>query len=223
MVLNRHFSVLRPPSLPLPNNLSHPSLNLKSRAGPLQRDVTMADTASGWAGGQEGLSQARTRSELPPHHSLCPHLFTSPALSSQDQGSQASHLHHQFLQAEDSTCPLPGWMAAFLALDEPEVTQTLAASLLYIDPAAHSLPLSSYCFVCLLPECPGCWVSSTPCISGCPLGTPAHCRESSVSLPHLPQPTWRSFAPRNSPSSLALGYVLVHYGEGVPLIIWCSF
>ena len=83
-------------------------------------------------------------------------LTYSPVLPCpQAQGSQASHLHHQFLQAEDSTCPLPGWMAASLPLDEPEATQPLAASLLYIDPAAHSLPLSSYCFACLLSGCPG--------------------------------------------------------------------
>ena len=186
MVLNRHFSVLRPRSLSLPHNLSHPSLNLKSKARPLQRDLTMADTASGWAGGHQGQSQAGTRLELPPHDSLCPHLFTSPALSSQDQGSQAGHLHHQFLQAEDSTCPMPGWMAAFPSLEEPEATQPLAASLLCIDPMAHSLPLSSYCFACLLPGCPRRWASSTPCVRGCPQIPLTHFRESSVFTPTPP-------------------------------------
>ena len=223
MVLNRHFSVLRPPSLPLPHNLSQPSLNLKSRAKPLQRDLTMADTASGWAGGHQGQSQAGTRLEPPPHDSLCPHLFTSPALSCQDQGSQAGHLHHQVLQAEDSTCPMPGWTAAFPSLEEPEATQPLAASLLCIDPMAHSLPLSSYCFACLLPGCPRLWASSTLCVSGCPRIPLPTAGRALFSLPHPPQPTWRSFAPRNSPSSLVLGYVLVHYSEGVSLIIWCSF
>lgn len=67
----------RPSEPSSPHSLSHPSLNLKSSTGPSQRDFRMADTASGWAGGLRGHAQIGARSELPSHHSLCPHLFTT--------------------------------------------------------------------------------------------------------------------------------------------------
>lgn len=76
-VLDGRFFCSRPSEPSSPHSLSHPSLNLKSSTGPSQRDFRMADTASGWAGGLRGHAQIGARSELPSHHSLCPHLFTT--------------------------------------------------------------------------------------------------------------------------------------------------
>lgn len=103
----------------------------------------------------------------------------SPAYPPMTRTDCDGHLYHHFLQAEGSPFRLSGWTAAFLALDEPQETRPLAASLPCVNPVARSLTLSSCCSVCP-PRRPAGWASP-----GVP-PPPSRCLESSAFTPVLP-------------------------------------